>query len=178
MAKGKKTGGRKAGTPNKGFRQELDAIKTCLPAVIPPKPIIDADERDAAEQINEIMQHAGQVARAFRELMKDPDAPPQKTMDDYLMWANVVLRTAALLLPYQRPTYRSIEVRTDKGLEERATRYIGDPAERLAQIVVGAIIAQPDATAPVKKDAEAPNSPSDAAAAPAEPVDNGDGVIS
>jgi hypothetical protein len=31
MAKGKKTGGRKAGTPNKGFRQELDAIKTCLP---------------------------------------------------------------------------------------------------------------------------------------------------
>jgi hypothetical protein len=27
--------------------------------------------------------------------------------------ANVVLRVAAMLLPYQRPTYRSIEVRTD-----------------------------------------------------------------
>jgi hypothetical protein len=96
MAKGKKTGGRKAGTPNKGFRQELDAIKTCLPAAIPPNPIIDADERDAAEQINDIMQHAGQVARAFRELMKDPDAPPQKTMDDYLMWVNVVRAVAPL----------------------------------------------------------------------------------
>jgi hypothetical protein len=51
-----------------------------------------------------------------------------------------------MLLPYQRPTYRSIEVRTDRGLEERQTRYIGDPAERLAQIVVGAIIAQSGAT--------------------------------
>jgi hypothetical protein len=184
MAKGKKTGGRKAGTPNKGFRQELDAIKTCLPAVIPPKPIIDADERDAAEQINEIMQHAGQVARAFRELMKDPDAPPQKTMDDYLMWANVVLRTAALLLPYQRPTYRSIEVRTDKGIEERASRFgrfVGDPAERLAQIVVGAIIAQPDAVVPTTRPQDAPADAGVATTkpqAPAEPVDNGDGVIS
>jgi hypothetical protein len=29
---------------------------------------------------------------------------------------SVVLRTAAMLLPYQRPTYRSIEVHTDKGI--------------------------------------------------------------
>jgi hypothetical protein len=164
------------------------------------------------------------MAQEYRKLMGKDAAPQQKTLDDYLQWANLVLRTAALLLPYQRPTYRSIEVHTDKGIEERVTRFNGDPAERLAQnlvlrtaalllpyqrptyrsievhtdkgieervtrfngdpaerlaqIVVGAIIAQSDATAPVKKDAEAPNSPSDAAAAPAEPVDNGDGVIS
>jgi hypothetical protein len=128
------------------------------------------------------MQHAGQVARAFRELMKDPDAPPQKTMDDYLMWANVVLRTAALLLPYQRPTYRSIEVRTDKGIEERASRFgrfVGDPAERLAQIVTSAIIAQPDAVVPPSAAATKENCADgpDAARTPPEPVDNGDGVI-
>jgi hypothetical protein len=72
---------------------------------------------------------------------------PAAVRDDFMAWMNVVLRTAAMLLPYQRPTYRSIEVHTDKGIEERQTRYIGDPAERLAQIVVGAIIAQPDAVA-------------------------------
>jgi len=138
MAKGKKTGGRKAGTPNKGFRQELDEVKACLPAVIPPKPIVDADEMDAAEQANDIMQHAGQMVRAFRALLANEKVPPQKTLDDYLVWVNVVMRAAALLLPYQRPTYRSIEVRTDKGIEERASRFVGDPAERLAQIVVGA----------------------------------------
>jgi hypothetical protein len=179
MAKGKKTGGRKAGTPNKGFRAELDEVKACLPAVIPPKPLVDGDERDAAEQINEIMQHAGQVARAFRELMKDPDAPPRKTMENYLMWANVVLRTAALLLPYQRPTYRSIEVRTDKRIEAR--RFIGDPAERLAQIITSAITAQPDAAvAPADRQMTSSDTSTDAetAATPPEPVDNGDGVIS
>jgi hypothetical protein len=181
MAKGKKTGGGKAGTPNKGFRQELDAIKTCLPAVIPPKPLVDGDERDAAAQADDIMQHAGQMVRAYRELMGKDTAPQQATVDAYLQWANVVLRTAALLLPYQRPTYRSIEVRTDKGLEERATRFIGDPAERLAQIVVGGIIAQPEdvvvpntAGTPSQASSDAP----DAARTPPEPVDNGDGVIS
>jgi hypothetical protein len=155
MAKGKKTGGRKAGTPN--------------------------DERDAAAQADDIMQHAGQMARAFRALIGKEDAPQQATVDAYLQWANVVLRTAALLLPYQRPTYRSIEVRTDKGIEERQTRYIGDPAERLAQIVVGAIIAQPDAVVPTTRPQDAPADAGVATTkpqAPAEPVDNGDGVIS
>jgi hypothetical protein len=100
-------------------------------------------------------------------------------MDDYLMWANVVLRTAALLLPYQRPTYRSIEVH-DKGIEERATRFVGDPAERLAQIVTSAIIAQPDAAvAPADRQMTSSDSTdAETAATPPEPVDNGDGVIS
>jgi hypothetical protein len=180
MAKGKKTGGRKAGTPNKGFRAELDEVKACLPAVIPPKPLVDGDERDAAAQADDIMQHAGQMARAFRALIGKEDAPQQATVDAYLQWANVVLRTAALLLPYQRPTYRSIEVRTDKGIEERASRFVGDPAERLAQIVTSAIIAQPDAVVPPSAAATKENCADgpDAARTPPEPVDNGDGVIS
>jgi hypothetical protein len=178
MAKGKKTGGRKAGTPNKGFRAELDEVKACLPAVIPPKPLVDGDERDAAAQADDIMQHAGQMARAFRALIGKEDAPQQATVDAYLQWANVVLRTAALLLPYQRPTYRSIEVRTDHGIEKRKTRYIGDPAERLAQIVVGAIIAQPDAVATPATPQEPASATSGEAAEAIEPVDNGDGVIS
>jgi hypothetical protein len=180
MAKGKKTGGRKAGTPNKGFRAELDEVKACLPAVIPPKPLVDGDERDAAAQADDIMQHAGQMARAFRALIGKEDAPQQATVDAYLQWANVVLRTAALLLPYQRPTYRSIEVRTDKGIEERASRFVGDPAERLAQIVTSAIIAQPDAAvAPADRQMTSSDSTdAETAATPPEPVDNGDGVIS
>jgi hypothetical protein len=51
-----------------------------------------------------------------------------------MVWMNVVMRAAGLLLPYQRPTYRSIEVRTDRGLEERQTRYIGDPASSLPRV--------------------------------------------
>jgi hypothetical protein len=92
------------------------------------------------------MQHAGQVMRAFRQLIGKENAPPNATVDEYMRWMNVVLRAAGMLPPCQRPTYRSIEatyrsieVRTDHGIEERKTRYIGDPAEGLAQIVVGAI---------------------------------------
>jgi hypothetical protein len=114
------------------------------------------------------MQHAGQMAQAYRKLMGKDAAPQQKTLDDYLQWANLVLRTAALLLPYQRPTYRSIEVHTDKGIEERQTRYIGDPAERLAQIVTGAIIAQSDMVVPeASNDTQNPsNDAPDAAGTP------------
>jgi hypothetical protein len=75
--------------------------------------------------------------------------------------------------------YRSIEVRTDRGLEERQTRYIGDPAERLAQIVVGAIIAQPDVVMPSPThEPEEQERVSAEGGDPPEPVDNGDGVIS
>jgi hypothetical protein len=72
---------------------------------------------------------------------------PDAVSDDplvanYLKWANVVLRVASLLLPYQRPTYRSIEVRTDRGIEERATRFIGDPREEIAQLVIDVMIGE------------------------------------
>jgi hypothetical protein len=124
------------------------------------------------------MQHAGQMARAFRALIGKEDAPPTETIDNYMKWANVVLRVASMLLPYQRPAYRSIEVHTDKGVEERATRFVGDPAERLAQIVVGAIIAQPDVVVPPTRPQDAPADAGGATTEPqaaAEPVDNGDG---
>jgi hypothetical protein len=150
MAKGKKTGGRKAGTPNKPqptLKLELDEIKSALPVPIPPKRLVNLDDKDAAAQADDIMQFAGREMRKAKSLMEAPpdgkDAPtPAAVRDEFMTWANLVLRVASMLLPYQRPTYRSIEVRTDRGLEERQTRYIGDPAERLAQIVVGAIIAQ------------------------------------
>jgi hypothetical protein len=118
---------------------------------IPPKRLVNLDDKDAAAQADDIMQHAGREMRKARALMDNPPEnapPPAVLIDDYMRWANIVLRVASMLLPYQRPTYRSIEVRTDKGIEARATRFIGDPAERLAQIVVGAILAQPDAVAP------------------------------
>jgi hypothetical protein len=42
------------------------------------------------------MQHAGKMAQEYRKLMGKDAAPQQKTLDDYLQWANLVLRTAAL----------------------------------------------------------------------------------
>jgi hypothetical protein len=129
------------------------------------------------------MQFAGREMRKVKALLEDTpeNVSPKAIRDEFSFWMNVVLRTAAMLLPYQRPTYRSIEVHTDRGLEEQRTRYVGDPAERLVQIVVGAIRAQPDAVVPTTRPQ---NAPADADVtttgpqAPAEPVDNGDGVIS
>jgi hypothetical protein len=174
--------GRPKGKRDGTLRDGLEEVKAALPALIPPKLIVDADEKDAAAQANAIMQHAGQMAQAYRKLMGKENVPPQQTHDEYMRWANLVLRIAALLLPYERPTYRSIEVRTDHGIEKRKTRYIGDPAERLAQIVVGAIIAQPEdvvvpntAGTPSQASSDAPDA---AGTPPSEPVDNGDGVIS
>src|SRR5262249_23039146 len=105
---------------NKTLRDRVEDLSRTLPVVIPPKPIIDADEKDAAAQANEIMQHAGKMAQLYRgALLAKESSPPQKALDEYMHWVNVVLRIAAMLLPYQRPTYRSIEIRDERGAEDR-----------------------------------------------------------
>jgi hypothetical protein len=111
---------------------------------------VNLDDKDAAAQADDIMQFAGRQMRKAKALLEDTpsNVSPAAARDEFMVWMNIVMRAASMLLPYQRPTYRSIEVRTDRGLEERQTRHIGDPAERLAQIVVGAILAQPDVVAP------------------------------
>jgi hypothetical protein len=136
---------------NKTLRDKVEDLSRNLPVPVPPKRLVNLDDKDAAAQADDIMQFAGREMRKAKSLMEAPpdgkDAPtPTAVRDEFMTWANLVLRVASMLLPYQRPTYRSIEVRTDRGIEERQTRYIGDPAERLAQIVVGAILRQPDAT--------------------------------
>jgi hypothetical protein len=143
---------------NKTLRDRVEEISTQLPVVIQPKRLVDTDDKDAAAQADHLMQFAGREMRKAQALLAGPpkDSPVGVLRDEFMMWANLVLRTASILLPYQRPTYRSIEVRTDRGLEERQTRYIGDPAERLAQIVVGAILAQPDAVVPTTRPQDAP----------------------
>ena len=171
--------------------EELDEVRRNLPAVIPPKRLVDLDDKDAAAQADYIMQFAGRMMRKAQALLEDTpeNMSPAVVRDEFLQWMNVVMRAASMLLPYQRPTYRSIEVRTDKGIEARATRFIGDPAERLAQIVVGAILAQPDVVVPNSKNpgagaessmmaAEGRTGDSNSPTGAIEPVDNGDGVIS
>jgi hypothetical protein len=155
---------------------------------IPPKRLVNLDDKDAAAQADEVMQFAGRMMRKAKALLEDtpPNVSPAAVRDEFMVWMNIVMRAASMLLPYQRPTYRSIEVRTDRGLEEQRTRHVGDPAERLVQIVVGAIRAQPDAVAPERQmtPSKAPNGAPDAdtpdadCAPDAPAVDNGDGVIS
>jgi hypothetical protein len=169
--------GRPKGKKGATLREELTEVKAVLPVVVPPIPIIDADEKDAAEQANDIMQHAGQMMRAYRELMGKSTAPEQKTIDDYMRWANVVLRVASMLLPYQRPTYRSIEVRTDR-VEDDRRRILDDPREELNRLIMSAALTvrgRMDAagTSPAQSSTNAETD-----AVPTAPVDNGDGILS
>jgi hypothetical protein len=144
------------------------------------------------------------MMRAYRELMGKNTAPEQKTLDDYMRWTNVVLRVAAMLLPYERPTYRSIEVRTDH-IEGDRRRMFDNPREELNRLILGAVLtvqARMDAAAPPPEAssdgkqrgngrmcvAEAMGrprcvgiceNPRDCSSAPEPaPVDNGDGVLS
>jgi hypothetical protein len=160
MAKGKKTGGRKAELRTRGFGRNWTRSSATCRTIIPPKPIVDADERDAADQTNDITQHAGQMMRAFRAMMGKENAPPAETVDSYMKWMNVVLRTAAMLLPYQRPTYRSIEVHTDKvdrgarhAIHRRSGRTAGADCGRCNHCTAGCRCAgrRRDAAASIKK---------------------------
>ena len=63
------------------------------------------------------------TSRALRAVVNPEAAADDKDVANYLKWANVVLRTAALLSPYQQPTYRAIEVRTDRAEDERSRRF-------------------------------------------------------
>src|SRR5262245_12254432 len=169
---GKRSGaGRPKGSREHTLRDKVEENRACLPVVVQPKRLVDVDDKDAAAQADEIMQFAGRMMRKAKALLEDTpeNLSPAAVRDEFMQWMNVVMRAASMLLPYQRPTYRSIEVRTDKGLEERASRYIGDPAERLAQIITSAIISQPDIPMPTHRP-QPDGAP--------EPVDNGDGVIS
>jgi hypothetical protein len=192
--------GRKPGSKNKkgSLAERLDELSRNLPVPLPPKRLVSLDDKDAAAQADEVMQFAGRMMRKAKALLEDtpPNVSPAAVRDEFMVWMNIVMRAASMLLPYQRPTYRSIEVRTDRGLEEQRTRYVGDPAERLVQIVVGAIHAQPD----IPDAAGTPRSngrmcvaeamgrprcvgrcenPRDCTVEPEpEPVDNGDGVMS
>jgi hypothetical protein len=60
--------GRPKGKRDGTLRDGLEEVKAALPVLVPPKLIVDADEKDAAAQANTIMQHAGQMAEAYRKL--------------------------------------------------------------------------------------------------------------
>jgi len=132
--------GRPKGRKNATIREEVREIQRSLPTVIPPKLIVDGDEKDAAAQANDIMQHAGQMMRAYRALIDNTAAPQQSIADNYMRWANVVLRVASMLLPYQRPTYRSIEIRDERGAEDRR-RIFDDPRQEFNRLIIGAVAA-------------------------------------
>src|SRR5262249_3185670 len=73
--------GRPKGRKNATIREEVREIQRSLPTVIPPKLIVDGDEKDAAAQANDIMQHAGQMMRAYRALIDNTAAPQQSIAD-------------------------------------------------------------------------------------------------
>jgi hypothetical protein len=108
----------------------------------------------------------------------------------------VVLATAGKLIPYQRPTYRSVEVRDGRESEQRR-RIFDNPREELGRMIVGAVLAV-QAKEPIEPVEPAPSgkcvaeamgrprctvqceNPRDCTATvePVRAVDNGDGVIS
>jgi hypothetical protein len=66
-----------AGRPKKGqekgptLKEELAEVKANLPVPIPPKRLVDIDDKDAAAQADDIMQFAGRMMRKAKALLED-----------------------------------------------------------------------------------------------------------
>jgi predicted metal-dependent phosphoesterase TrpH len=110
--------GRPKGKRDTTLRDAVEDIRRNLPAVIPPKPI-SVEEADAAGHIDNIMQHAARMAASYAPAAPGQPANKNESVELYLKWTEIVLVTAGKLIPYQRPTYRSVEVRDERANEQR-----------------------------------------------------------
>jgi hypothetical protein len=141
-------------------------------AIYRPSSRLSVYPSDAAGHIDNIMQHAARMAAYYAPAAAGQPKNVNESVEQYLKWTEVVLVTAGKLIPYQRPTYRSVEVRDGREHDQRR-RIFDNPREELGRMIVGAVLAVQAKTAePVEPKPVEPDEPTPPA------VDNGDGVIS
>src|SRR6516225_5449560 len=177
MALGKKTGGRKEGTPNKQRRpkratEEREAAKNALVntarGLLDHPQIITVMRRLGKERMTEVEEMALEEALNYREAARKGDVAAETLFWKYL---GLVLEAAARRAPYESPRLAAIAVRDEKADDRVIT---GESArERLLQTVL-AVIAAEDAEAAARADCAIDVTP---AAEPThnEPEDDGDG---
>ena len=150
MALGKKTGGRKEGTPNKQRRpkratEEREAAKNALVntarGLLDHPQIITVMRRLGKERMTEVEEMALEEALNYREAARKGDVAAETLLWKYL---GLVLEAAARRAPYESPRLAAIAVRDEKADDRVIT---GESArERLLQTVL-AVIAAEDAEA-------------------------------
>jgi|SRR6516225_900879 hypothetical protein len=150
MALGKKTGGRKEGTPNKQRRpkratEEREAAKNALVntarGLLDHPQIITVMRRLGKERMTEVEEMALEEALNYREAARKGDVAAETLFWKYL---GLVLEAAARRAPYESPRLAAIAVRDEKADDRVIT---GESArERLLQTVL-AVIAAEDAEA-------------------------------
>jgi|SRR6516165_12073948 len=150
MALGKKTGGRKEGTPNKQRRpkratEEREAAKNALVntarGLLDHPQIITVMRRLGKERMTEVEEMALEEALACREAARAGDV---QARDQYYRYLGLALEAAKARAPYESPRLAAIAVREDRADDRVIT---GESArERLLQTVL-AVIAAEDAEA-------------------------------
>ena len=93
MARGKKTGGRKRGTPNKA------TVERALLA-----------ERAAVEGKTAGQRLAKEVLEDFMRLFADMAATADRNTEQFEKWARLAIETAKALAPFQSPRYSTVAV--------------------------------------------------------------------
>ena len=146
MALGKKTGGRKEGTPNKQRRpkratEEREAAKNALVntarGLLDHPQIITVMRRLGKERMTEVEEMALEEALTCREAARAGDV---QARDQFYRYLGLALEAAKARAPYESPRLAAIAVRDEKADDRVIT---GESArERLLQTVL-AVIAAP-----------------------------------
>src|SRR6516225_1618846 len=145
MAKGKKTGGRKEGTPNKRTTEATEVAKNALVNVerklLDDPNIFVVLRKLGKERMTEVEEMAMEEALACRDAARAGDV---QARDQFYRYLGLALEAAKARAPYESPRLAAIAVREDKADDRVIT---GESArERLLQTVL-AVIAAEDAEA-------------------------------
>src|SRR6516165_12498323 len=146
MALGKKTGGRKEGTPNKQRRpkratEEREAAKNALVntarGLLDHPQIITVMRRLGKERMTEVEEMALEEALACREAARAGDV---QARDQFYRYLGLALEAAKARAPYESPRLAAVAVQEQR--EERRKVTGASARERLLEVVL-AVIAAP-----------------------------------
>jgi hypothetical protein len=105
MARGLKTGGRRAGTLNKATIERLEKARIAEQIVSGGKP-----EKLASDVLREFMELFADIARIHQPRPAAQGTNPQENEGRFDKYARLAVECAKALAPYQSPTFKSIAV--------------------------------------------------------------------
>lgn len=164
---GERRGGRKIGKPNNKTDEALMLARR----------IVDEADRAAdavkgtpgrkmsEEVLREFMELFAGMAAYHQPLPKDAPVPPGRDPDEHKFekWARLTVKVAADLIPYERPSFRAINVPAPAGAgaekgprKRRFTLDVFEGARHAGRVIDGKVVELPSPTAaPAKKKAAA-----------------------
>lgn len=124
MAKGRKTGGKQRGTPNKATRERLEQERVAKQAQQEVDKARAANTKLGKDILEEFMKNFAGMAAYYQPLPDGTPVPAGRKPDEkrFLTYAKLTVETAAQLAQFQSPRFKAIAIMTPPPTPIEASR--------------------------------------------------------